>query len=81
MSIFDLILTLFQVVVYGTCGLCLSYLIFAVIYDVYILNIKPYFTHNREMTPKEKKVKTNFNGSLSMKRKVINLIKIYVNEQ
>ena len=57
MSIFDLILTLFQVVVYGTCGMCLSYLIFAVIYDVYILNIKPYFTHNREMTPKKKKLK------------------------
>ena len=57
MSIFDLILTLFQVVVYGTCGMCLSYLIFAVIYDVYILNIKPYFTHNREMTPRKKKLK------------------------
>ena len=57
MSIFDLILTLFQVVVYGTCGMCLSYLIFAVIYDVYILNIKPYFTHNREMTPMKKKLK------------------------
>ena len=54
MSIFDLILTLFQVVVYGTCGICFSYLIFAVIYDVYILNIKPYFTHNREMTPRKK---------------------------
>ncbi len=57
MSIFDLILTLFQFVVYGTCGMCLSYLIFAVIYDVYILNIKPYFTHNREMTPRKKKLK------------------------
>ena len=57
MSIFDLILTLFQIVVYGTCGMCLSYLIFAVIYDVYILNIKPYFTHNREMTPRKKKLK------------------------
>ena len=57
MSIFDLILTLFQVVVYGTCGMCLSYLIFAVIYDVYTLNIKPYFTHNREMTPRKKKLK------------------------
>lgn len=57
MSIFDLILTLFQVVVYGTCGMCLSYLIFAVIYDVYILNIKPYFTHNREMTQRKKKLK------------------------
>ena len=57
MSIFDLILTLFQVVVYGACGMCLSYLIFAVIYDVYILNIKPYFTHNREMTPRKKKLK------------------------
>jgi len=57
MSIFDLILTLFQIVVYGTCGMCLSYLIFAVIYDVYILNIKPYFIHNREMTPRKKKLK------------------------
>lgn len=57
MSIFDLILNLFQIVVYGTCGACLSYLIFAVIQDAYILNIKPYFTHNREMTPKKKKLK------------------------
>lgn len=57
MSIFEFILTLFPVVVYGTCGMCLSYLIFAVIYDVYILNIKPYFEYNREMTPKKKKLK------------------------
>lgn len=57
MSIFEFILTLFPVVVYGICFMCLSYLIFAVIYDVYILNIKPYFTHNREMTPKKKKLK------------------------
>ena len=57
MSIFEFILTLFQVVVYGTCFICLSYLIFAVIQDVYILNIKPYFEYNREMTPKKKKLK------------------------
>ena len=37
--------------------MCLSYLIFAVVQDVYILNIKPYFEYNREMTPKKKKLK------------------------
>ena len=57
MSIFNLILTLFQIVVYGICGMCLSYLIFAVIYDIYIINVKPYFIHNREMTPSKKKLK------------------------
>jgi hypothetical protein len=57
MSILDALLTLFQVVVYGTCFMCLSYLIFAVVKDVYVLNVKPYFEHNREMTPKKKKLK------------------------
>ena len=34
--------------------MCIKLFNIRIIYDVYILNIKPYFTHNREMTPRKK---------------------------
>lgn len=48
---------LFSVVVYGTCFMCLCYLISIVINYRYRFNITTYFEHNREMTPKKKKLK------------------------
>lgn len=55
MSILNLILTLCQVVVYAICFMSLCFLVFSVVQ--YVMNIKPYFKHDREMTPKKKKLK------------------------